>query len=60
MEVVADVDEADIAGVVEGARVTFTVDAYPEDVFEGKYDRFAWEVQTAAQAAVQQAHRKQL
>lgn len=36
MEVVADVDEADIAGVVEGARVTFTVDAYPEDVFEGK------------------------
>lgn len=36
MEVVADVDEADIAGVAEGAYVTFTVDAYPEDVFEGK------------------------
>lgn len=35
MEVVADVDEADIAGVTEGAYVTFTVDAYPEDVFEG-------------------------
>ena len=28
-------DEADIAGVEEGARVTFTVDAYPDDVFEG-------------------------
>ena len=35
MQVVADVDEADIAGVRDGARVTFTVDAYPEDVFEG-------------------------
>ena len=35
MQVVADVDEADIAGVTEGARVTFTVDAYPDDVFEG-------------------------
>ena len=36
MQVVADVDEADIAGVKEGSRVTFTVDAYPDDVFEGK------------------------
>ncbi len=35
MQVVADVDEADIAGVAEGARVNFTVDAYPDDVFEG-------------------------
>lgn len=35
MQVVADVDEADIAGVAEGAQVTFTVDAYPDDVFEG-------------------------
>ncbi len=35
MQVVADVDEADIAGVTEGARVSFTVDAYPDDVFEG-------------------------
>lgn len=35
MQVVADVDEADIAGVKEGARVSFTVDAYPNDVFEG-------------------------
>lgn len=36
MQVVADVDEADIAGVVDGAKVTFTVDAYPDDTFEGE------------------------
>lgn len=35
MQVVADVDEADIGGVEEGQRVTFTVDAYPNDIFEG-------------------------
>lgn len=36
MQVVADVDEADIGGVEEGQRVSFTVDAYPNDVFEGR------------------------
>ncbi len=35
MQVVADVDEADIGEVRDGQRVTFTVDAYPSDVFEG-------------------------
>lgn len=35
MQVVADVDEADIGNVTEGQRVTFTVDAYPNDIFEG-------------------------
>ena len=35
MQVVADVDEADIAEVKEGDKVTFTVDAYPDDVFHG-------------------------
>lgn len=35
MQVVADVDEADIGGVEEGQRATFTVDAYPNDLFEG-------------------------
>ena len=35
MQVIADVDEADIGGVKEGNRVTFSVDAYPDDVFEG-------------------------
>lgn len=36
MQVVADVDEADIGGVKEGQRVEFTVDAYPGDTFEGQ------------------------
>ncbi|MCQ2197521.1 MAG: efflux RND transporter periplasmic adaptor subunit [Bacteroidaceae bacterium] len=35
MRVIADIDEADIGEVREGQRVTFTVDAYPNDVFEG-------------------------
>lgn len=35
MLVEADVDEADIGGVAEGQRVTFTVDAYPEEEFSG-------------------------
>jgi len=35
MRVIADVDEADIGGVKEGQRVTFTVDAFPNDEFEG-------------------------
>lgn len=35
MRVVATVDEADIGGVKEGQRVTYTVDAFPDDVFEG-------------------------
>lgn len=35
MQVVTDVDEADIAGIEEGQRATFTVDAYPNDTFEG-------------------------
>ncbi len=35
MQVVADVDEADIGGIEEGQRASFTVDAYPNDVFEG-------------------------
>ena len=36
MRVIADIDEADIGGVQEGQRVTFTVDAFPDDSFEGK------------------------
>ena len=35
MQVVADVDEADIGGVREGQRASFTVDAYPDDIFSG-------------------------
>ena len=36
MQVVADVDEADIGGVEEGQRVEFTVDAYPGETFAGQ------------------------
>ncbi len=36
MRVIANIDEADIGGVKEGQRVTFTVDAFPEDKFEGQ------------------------
>lgn len=35
MQVIANVDEADIGNVNEGQRVSFTVDAYPNDTFEG-------------------------
>ena len=35
MRVIANVDEADIGEVKEGQRVTFTVDAFPEDTFQG-------------------------
>ena len=35
MRVIADVDEADIGEVREGQRVTYTVDAYPSEVFQG-------------------------
>ena len=35
MRVIADVDEADIGQVEEGQRVVFTVDAFPDDTFEG-------------------------
>ena len=35
MRVVASVDEADIGEVREGQRVTYTVDAYPNETFDG-------------------------
>lgn len=35
MQVIGDVDEADIGQVKTGQRVTFTVDAYPDDTFSG-------------------------
>lgn len=35
MRVIAKVDEADIGNVREEQRVTFTVDAFPEDTFQG-------------------------
>lgn len=35
MQVRASVDEADIGNVAKGQRVSFTVDAFPDDVFNG-------------------------
>lgn len=35
MQVLADVDEADIGDVRPGESATFTVDAYPDDTFQG-------------------------
>jgi len=35
MRVIANVDEADIGEVKEGQRVTYTVDAFPDETFEG-------------------------
>lgn len=35
MRVIADIDEADIGDVREGQKVRFTVDAFPDDVFQG-------------------------
>ena len=46
MQVVANVDEADIGGVKEGDRVTFTVDAYPDDTFEGTVKQMRLEATT--------------
>lgn len=46
MQVVADIDEADIGDVKEGERVTFTVDAYPDDTFEGEVKQVRQEATT--------------
>ena len=46
MQVIADVDEADIGGVKEGNRVTFTADAYPDDTFEGTVKQVRLEATT--------------
>lgn len=48
MQVIADVDEADIGQVLEGQRVTFTVDAYPDDVFEGDVKQVRLEATTTS------------
>lgn len=48
MEVIANVDEADIGQVEEGQRVTFAVDAYPNDVFEGNVTQVRLEATTTS------------
>ena len=46
MRVIADIDEADIGGVKEGQRVSFTVDAFPEDKFDGTVTQVRQEAKT--------------
>lgn len=46
MRVIADVDEADIGNVAVGQRVQFTVDAFPDDVFEGRVTQVRQEATT--------------
>ena len=46
MQVVANVDEADIGNVRAGERVSFTVDAYPDDKFQGTVTQVRQEATT--------------
>ena len=46
MRVIANIDEADIGGVKEGQRVSFTVDAFPEDKFDGTVTQVRQEAKT--------------
>ena len=46
MQVVADVDEADIGNVKVGERVTFTADAYPDNTFSGTVTQVRQEATT--------------
>lgn len=48
MRVIADVDEADIGQVEEGQNVKFAVDAYPNDIFEGKVTQVRLEATTTS------------
>lgn len=48
MRVIANVDEADIGEVREGQRVTFTVDAYPDDEFNGSVVQVRLEATTTS------------
>lgn len=46
MRVIANIDEADIGGVKEGQRVSFTVDAFPDDTFTGAVQQVRQEATT--------------
>ena len=48
MRVIANIDEADIGGVKDGQRVTFTVDAFPDDKFEGTVTQVRQEATTTS------------
>jgi HlyD family secretion protein len=42
MQVWAQINEADISGIRRGQKVTFTVDAYPGETFEGKVSQIRY------------------
>ncbi|MBO5549063.1 MAG: efflux RND transporter periplasmic adaptor subunit [Prevotella sp.] len=48
MRVIADIDEADIGGVKEGQRVSFTVDAFPDDKFDGQVTQVRQQATTSS------------
>ena len=48
MRVIADIDEADIGGEIEGQRVSFTVDAFPDDRFEGRVTQVRQQATTSS------------
>jgi HlyD family secretion protein len=48
MRVIADIDEADIGGVKEGQRVSFTVDAFPDDKFDGRVTQVRQQATTSS------------
>jgi HlyD family secretion protein len=54
MRVIAKVDEADIGSVKQGQRVTFTVDAYPNDIFDGQVTQVRLEATTTSNVVTYQ------
>ena len=54
MQVIADVDEADIGQVKEGQAVEFTVYAYPDDVFAGQVQQVRLEPTTTSNVVTYQ------
>lgn len=54
MRVIANVDEADIGQVKEGQKVVFTVDAFPDDQFEGKVVQVRLEATTTSNVVTYQ------
>ncbi|MBR1576158.1 MAG: efflux RND transporter periplasmic adaptor subunit [Bacteroidales bacterium] len=48
MQVIAAIDEADIGQVKEGQRVEFTVDAFPDDLFDGSVKQVRLEATTSS------------
>ena len=54
MRVIADVDEADIGGVKAGQRVSFAVDAFPNDKFEGHVTQVRQQATTSSNVVTYQ------